>query len=147
MGTPDAAPVTPERPPICMRQELSVAVQTWAWVSRTHATLSASIATDTSAFFSAKVPPKPQHSSLCGSSMSRSPWTASSRRVGRSWSRNDRSEWQEVCNVTEYGKVAPTSVTPSVSTSSSVNSWIRGSTSATCVRSAASPVSVAILGY
>ena len=48
---------------MCMRQELSPATSTSAPVSRTCRALSAPIATEVSAFFTAKVPPKPQHSS------------------------------------------------------------------------------------
>ena len=60
-------------PPICIRQELSAAVQTSAPVSITARTLSAAIAVETSAFLTANVPPKPQHSSLCGRSASCEP--------------------------------------------------------------------------
>ena len=55
-------------PPMCIRQELSAAVQTSARVSRMRRSLSESIAIDVSAFLTANVPPKPQHS--CGSSRS-----------------------------------------------------------------------------
>ena len=51
---------------MCIRHELSPATSTSASVSRTWRALSAPIATDTSAFFIAKVPPKPQHSSADG---------------------------------------------------------------------------------
>src|SRR6185437_16835725 len=44
-------------PPICIRQELSPAVQTSARVASTERILSASIAVDTSAFLTANVPP------------------------------------------------------------------------------------------
>ena len=50
-------------PPMCIRQELSPAVQTSAPVSSTCRILSASIAVEVSAFLIAKVPPNPQHSS------------------------------------------------------------------------------------
>ena len=49
-------------PPMCIRHELSAAVQTSALVSSTHRALSDTIALDTSAFFNEKVPPNPQHS-------------------------------------------------------------------------------------
>ena len=50
-------------PPICSRHEPSTAVQTSAPVASIASHLSASIALDVSAFLSANVPPKPQHSS------------------------------------------------------------------------------------
>ena len=46
---------------MCIRQELSPAVQISAPVSRTLRILSASIAVDVSEFLIANVPPKPQH--------------------------------------------------------------------------------------
>ena len=58
---------------MCIRQELSPATSTSAPVSRTWRALSAPIATDVSAFFTANVPPKPQHSSAAGRSTSVSP--------------------------------------------------------------------------
>ena len=48
-------------PPMCIRQELSPAVQISAPVSKTLRILSASMAVDVSAFLIANVPPKPQH--------------------------------------------------------------------------------------
>ena len=48
---------------MCIRHELSSAVQTSASVSRIASILSVSIAAETSAFLMAKVPPKPQHES------------------------------------------------------------------------------------
>ena len=48
------------------------------------AILSSSMAVDTSAFFTANVPPKPQHSSASGRSTSSTPPTARSRRNGAS---------------------------------------------------------------
>ena len=57
---------------------------TSAPVSRTCRALSASIAIEVSAFFTAKVPPKPQHSSAPGSSTRSRPRTARSSRSGRS---------------------------------------------------------------
>ena len=71
-------------PPMCMRQELSAAVTTSARVSPTARCLSVSIAVETSGFLTAKVPPKPQHSSASGSSISSSPRTARSSRSGAS---------------------------------------------------------------
>ena len=63
-------------PPTCIRHELSPATITSAPVSRTCAALSAPIATDVSGFFTAKVPPKPQHSSAAGRSPGGCPRTA-----------------------------------------------------------------------
>ena len=48
-------------PPMCIRHELSPAVQYSAPVASTLRILSASTAVDTSAFFTANVPPNPQH--------------------------------------------------------------------------------------
>ena len=79
---------------MCIRQELSPATSTSAPVSRTCRALSEPIATDVSEFFTANVPPKPQHSSAPGSSTSRSPRTCRSSRVGRSPTPSIRSEWQ-----------------------------------------------------
>ena len=56
--------------------------------------LSASIAPETPAFFTANVPPKPQHSSAPGSSTSSIPRTARSSRSGRSPRRSMRRPWQ-----------------------------------------------------
>ena len=113
---------------MCIRQELSAAVQTSARVSRMRRSLSESIAIDVSAFLTAKVPPNPQHS--CGSSRSTSssPCTASSSRFGRSPSFSSRSEWHVGCSVTRCGNVAPTSTTPSRSTRNSVSSYTRSAT-------------------
>src|SRR6185503_11486818 len=66
-------------PPICARHELSPATSTSAFVSRTWRALSEPIATDTSAFFIAKVPPNPQHSSAAGNS---------TRSIPRTWRSN-----------------------------------------------------------
>ena len=79
---------------MCMRQELSAATHTSARVSSTRRSLSLSIAAEVSAFFTAKVPPKPQHSSASGSSTRSSPRTAASSRSGRSPTRSSRAEWQ-----------------------------------------------------
>ena len=114
-------------PPMCIRQELSAAVQTSAFVSSTARALSDTIALDTSAFFSEKVPPNPQHSSDPGRSTSSRPRTARSSRCGLSPRCSERSEWQDGCSVTVCGNEAPTSVTPSFSTRSSVNSNTRPS--------------------
>ncbi len=70
------------RPSICIRQELSPATHTSAFVAAMLATLSLPIAVETSAFFTAKVPPNPQHSSLCGSATKWRPRTAASSRTG-----------------------------------------------------------------
>ena len=110
------------------------------------ATLSLPIAVETSAFFTAKVPPKPQHSSLCGSATKSRPRTAASSRAGWSVRCSDRSEWQDVCSVTVCGKDAPTSVTPSLSTSSSENSNTRPRKSPTSAWSGASPDAAASFG-
>ena len=79
---------------MCIRQELSPAVQTSAPVSSTCRILSASIAVEVSAFLIAKVPPNPQHSSASGSSTSWRPSTARSSWSGLSPTRSIRSEWQ-----------------------------------------------------
>ena len=81
-------------PPTCMRHELSPATSTSAPVERTCEALSDPIATEVSAFFRAKVPPNPQHSSARGSGTRSIPRTAASNRVGRSPTRSIRSEWQ-----------------------------------------------------
>src|SRR5205085_7696291 len=65
-------------PPMCIRQLASPALQTSAWVESTLAILSVSIAVEVSAFFTAKVPPNPQHCSAAGSSSRVSPRTARS---------------------------------------------------------------------
>ena len=71
---PDAGTLSRDRPPpMCIRQELSPAHTDSAPVSRTWRILSASIALDTSAFFSANVPPKPQQDSAAGSRRGRCP--------------------------------------------------------------------------
>jgi hypothetical protein len=56
--------------------------------------LSASIADDTAGFFSANVPPNPQHCSAPGSSARSMPSTARSSCSGRWPTRSSRSEWQ-----------------------------------------------------
>src|SRR5579885_1260436 len=81
-------------PPICIKHELSAAAQTSACVSSTLRTFSLSIAREVSAFFTAKVPPKPQHSCAPGSSTSSRPRTARSRRRGASPTCRKRREWQ-----------------------------------------------------
>ena len=81
-------------PPMFIRQLLSPATSTSAPVSRTWRALSETIATDVSAFLTANVPPKPQHSSARGSSTRSSPRTARSSRTGRSPTPSIRSEWQ-----------------------------------------------------
>ena len=89
---------------MCIRQELSAAQTTSARVSSTARTLSASIADETSAFLTANVPPKPQHSVASGSSTSSMPLTAPSSRSGRSPTPSSRSEWQVGWKVTRCGK-------------------------------------------
>ena len=69
---------------MCMRHELSPATQTSAPVSSTHRILSSSIAAEVSAFLTANVPPKPQHSSASGSSTRSMPPTARRSFSGRS---------------------------------------------------------------
>ena len=88
---------------MCIRHELSAAHTISACVSSTARTLSASIADETSAFLTAKVPPKPQHSVADGSSTSSMPFTARSRRSGLSPTPSSRSEWQVGWNVTRCG--------------------------------------------
>ena len=79
---------------MCIRQELSPAVHTSAWVSSTLRILSASMAVDVSAFLTANVPPNPQQVSASGSSTRSIPATWRSNRSGRSPTRSIRSEWQ-----------------------------------------------------
>ena len=88
---------------MCMRHEESPAVHTSAWVERTFAILSASIAVEVSAFFTANVPPNPQQTSASGSSVSVSPRTSRSRRSGLSPTRSMRSEWHVGWYVTRCG--------------------------------------------
>ena len=95
---PGASTRTPARawrrpPPMCIRHELSAAVQTSAPVSRIRRSLSVSIAVEVSAFLTAKVPPKPQHCSAAGSSTRSMPRTARSSRSGASPTFSSRSEW------------------------------------------------------
>src|SRR6266576_537860 len=81
-------------PPICIRHDPSTAVTTSAPVSITHRHLSSSIAVEVSAFLTANVPPKPQHSAASGSSTSSRPRTPRSSRSGAAPTCNTRSEWQ-----------------------------------------------------
>src|SRR5918998_3030846 len=81
-------------PPMCIRQELSPAVQTSASVSRTCRSLSPSIAIEVSAFLIANVPPKPQHSLASGSSTKSMPRTALRSSKGASPTFNILKEWQ-----------------------------------------------------
>jgi len=76
------------------RQELSPAHRYAAPVSRTWRILSAGMALDTSAFFSAKVPPNPQQDSAAVSSTRSMPLTLRSRRSGRSPTRSMCRECQ-----------------------------------------------------
>ncbi len=77
-------------PPMCIRHELSAETQTSARVSSTQRILSPSIAIDVSAFFTANVPPNPQHSSALGSSTRSIPRTARSSLSGASPTRSIR---------------------------------------------------------
>ena len=71
-----AAPRRERPPPICSRHELSTrGADLGAASPRSRAHLSASIALDVSAFLTANVPPKPQHSSARASSTSSRPRT------------------------------------------------------------------------
>ena len=79
---------------MCIRQEASDAEQTSARVASTFDILSASIAVETSGFFSANVPPNPQQVSAAGSSTRSMPSTARSSCSGLSPTRSIRSEWQ-----------------------------------------------------
>ena len=81
-------------PPMCIRHELSQAHTAPAPLATTAASFSSSIAVETSAFLTANVPPKPQHSSASGSSTSSTPGAARSSRSGASPTRSSRSEWQ-----------------------------------------------------
>ncbi len=78
---------------MCIRQDESPAVQTSAFEASTFDILSASIAVEVSAFFTANVPPNPQQTSASGSSTSASPRTARSSCSGLSPTRSIRSEW------------------------------------------------------
>ena len=142
---------TPDRcrssaPPMCIRHELSAAQSTSAPLIRTAATLSAQIAADTSGFFTANVPPNPQHVSASGRSARSRPRTARSSRSGASPTLSIRSEWQLGWYVTRCGKYPPTSVTPSTSARNTESSWVRGATSATARARPGSPASAASTG-
>jgi hypothetical protein len=78
---------------MCIRHELSPAVQTSASVSRMRRTLSESMAAEVSAFLTANVPPKPQHSLASGSSSRSMPRTLLSRSRGASPTFSILSEW------------------------------------------------------
>src|SRR5204863_10206609 len=104
-------------PPICSRHEPSTAVQNSAPLCSILVHLSASIALDVSAFLTAKVPPKPQHSVESCSSTSSRPRTRPSSRSGASPTWVTRSEWQVGWYATRWANLAPTSSTPSRSTS------------------------------
>src|ERR671910_264247 len=90
-------------PPMCIRHELSPAQQTSASVSRTCRSLSPSIAMEVSAFLTAKVPPKPQHSFDSGSSTKSMPCTAVSSFTGASPTFSILKEWQVGWYVTRCG--------------------------------------------
>ena len=79
---------------MCMRHELSALAHTSAPVSRIVRTLSETIAIDVSAFLTANVPPKPQHSPASGSSTRSMPPTARNSRSGRSPTCSMRRLWQ-----------------------------------------------------
>ena len=94
-GAPRARRCAARRaPPMCIRHELSADVQTSARVSSTLRSLSESIAIEVSAFLTANVPPKPQHSCASASSTRSMPCTARSSRSGASPTCSSRSEWQ-----------------------------------------------------
>ena len=94
MHGPDPVRCRDRPPPMCARHELSPAVHTSAPVLSTQRTLSVSMAVEVSEFFSAKVPPKPQHVSEPGRSTRSMPRTARSSRAGLSPTRSSRAEWQ-----------------------------------------------------
>src|SRR5215203_3302892 len=83
----------PRPPPMCIRHELSPAVQISASVSRTCRILSESIAAEVSAFLTAKVPPNPQHSSAAASSTRSIPRTFRKSSRGASPTLSIRREW------------------------------------------------------
>ena len=107
---------------MCIRHDVSTAVQTSARVSSTPRTLSPSIAIEVSAFLTANVPPKPQHSRAPSSSTRSIPRTLRSSRSGRSPIPSARIEWHVGCSVTRCGNEAPTSSTPSTSQTNSDSS-------------------------
>ena len=79
---------------MCIRHELSPAVQTSASVSRTRRILSESIAAEVSAFLTANVPPNPQHSSGSESSTRSMPRTFFNSSRGASPTLSILNEWQ-----------------------------------------------------
>ena len=89
---------------MCSRQDASHAQTASAPHARTLSSFASSIARETSAFLTANVPPKPQHSSASGSSTSSTPGTAEQERQRASPSRSSRSEWQVGWYVTEPAK-------------------------------------------
>ena len=95
-GAPAARPSPRRRspPPMCIRHELSQAQTPSAPEATIAASFSSSIALETSAFLTANVPPKPQHSSASGRSTSSTPARRASSRNGASPTRSSRSEWQ-----------------------------------------------------
>ena len=94
-----------------------------------------SIAIDVSAFLTANVPPKPQHSlGVRAARPGRSRAPPRSSRSGRSPTCSSRSEWQVGCSVTRCGNEAPTSSTPSWSTRNSVSSNTRPTATAARAR-------------
>ena len=88
---------------MCIRHDESPAVQTSARVATTLLILSASIAVETSGFFTENVPPNPQHESAAGNSIRSRPRTARNSRSGLSPTCSMRSEWQVGWYVTRCG--------------------------------------------
>ena len=84
-------------------------------------TLSEPIASEVSAFFTANVPPNPQHwsASQVDQRQAIDGREQSSRSIADA---EDPHEWQVGWNATGWGNVAPTSVTPRTSTRNSVSS-------------------------
>src|SRR4029077_3434342 len=83
------------RPPICMRQPASQATRHEAPAASTFASLRSTIDDDTSGSRTANEPPKPQHSSLAGSSTNSAPSRLRSSVRGDSDSPSPRLRWQE----------------------------------------------------
>src|SRR5262249_10080813 len=75
-------PLRESLPAMFMQQPRSPASTVPAPVETMFATLASTIALEMSPYLTAKVPPKPQHTSLSGSSMSFRPLTVSRRRRG-----------------------------------------------------------------
>ncbi len=133
-------------PPMCSRHDGSTAVTTSAPVARMFAHLSLSMASETPAFLTEKVPPKPQHSVASGSSSSSRPRTLASSRCGASPMRVTRCEWQVGCRVTRRGYDAPTSSTQRRRTRNSENSKSLPPSSSASRASCSCPASRATCG-